>query len=111
MLLPPDGYEPRRGNPTLGTATWPPDFSRSFLQGDEGPSRGLKYHECDGRGLQILSRSRDEVLGFELLQFTPQCGAVISTGEQTPGGYKAGSLGEEFHKITGTVDSLIPSFN
>jgi hypothetical protein len=102
------GEEIRRWEPPRGLR-----ISVVLFAGDGGPSRGPKYHEC-GRGLQILSRSGDEVLGFELVQATPQCGAVISKGEQTPGGYDTGSLGslqEEFREITGTGDSRLPSFN
>ncbi len=87
-------------------------FQSFFLPATKDLVEVPKYHDC-GRGLQILSRSRDGVLEFELLQSTPQYGTVINKGEQTPGGYNTGSLGslQEFHKITGTGDALIPRFN
>jgi hypothetical protein len=61
----------------------------------------------DDRGLQILSRSRDEKywgLNFGSLH-TLVWGRISMKGNRP-----LGSL-QEFHKITGTGDSLIPSLN
>jgi hypothetical protein len=60
-------------------------FQSFFLAGDEGPSRGPKFHDC-GRGLQIISRSRDEVLGFELFGgHTPVWGGYQQWGTDARG--------------------------
>jgi hypothetical protein len=61
----------------------------------------------DDRGLEILSRSRDEKywgLNFGSLH-TPVWGRLSTKGNRP-----LGSL-QEFHKITGTGDFLIPSLN
>jgi hypothetical protein len=66
------------------------------------------------RSPSSIEVSKWKVLGFELWQSPhPSVGAVINEGYQTRGSYNTGSLGslQEFHKITGTRDSLIPSLN
>jgi hypothetical protein len=92
LLLPPDGYEPRRGNPTLGTATWSPDFGGSLLQA----TKDLVEVPNITNAVEVSKFYRGPEMrywGFSFLQATPQFGAVISKGEQTRGGYNTGSLG------------------